>query len=365
MSTDYPVKHVEPLHVLTVRRSLADQGEVVRELARLLPSVSDVIVGPPMALRLGFPRDGKSDFDLAFPIREPIEREGFVTKTLPVLPVFSIVHEGALKDGPEGTNLADTWKGFAEFAGEADLLVGDDPVRFIYHDGLETVGTGAERIVLEVQYAYHMPMWLGAFKEGVSQCMDAQAAERVLAGSDGLAEAFDGRLAAEWVQSAVERLDREVTDEDARACILNACAHHYIIQSGELLKAAWDEVGHDLRKLMKKMIDKPFLGGKYWLDESGDEPRLFIQRRPAQMEAYEKATDPDEKRYHACFCPLVRDAIREGKRVSRTFCHCSGGWYVQEWEIVFGEKPKVDLVETMLDGADACLFAVHVPDGFL
>jgi len=116
---------------------------------------------------------------------------------------------------------------------------------------------------------------------------------------------------------------------------------------------------------MEKISEEPLLGSTYWIDESGDDPVLYIKRRPARMEAYEKATDPAEKRYHACFCPLVRDAIREGKPVSRTFCHCSGGWYVQEWEIVFGEKPEVELVETMLEGSDACLFAVKIPSGML
>ena len=365
MPKDFPLLQVAPFHVLAVRRSLAGQSEVARALVELLPAVADVIDGPPMALRTGYPRDGVAPFDLCFPVREPIEREGFAAKTLPALPMFSIRHEGVLKDGPEGTNLADSWNGFVEFLRVRSLLLGDDPVRFIYHEGVDSVGTDSEHVVLEVQYAYHLPMWLDAFREGVSGCADAEAAERVLDGIDGLAEAFDGNRAAEWVHGAIERLDEEVADERTRACILNACAHHYIVQSGELMKAAWDEVGHDLRALMKKITDESFLGSEYWLDESGDQPRIFIRRRPARMEAYEEATDPAEKRYQACFCPLVRDAIREGKEVSRTFCHCSSGWYVQEWEIVFGEKPEIDLVETMLEGADSCLFSVKVPDGFL
>ena len=150
MSNDFPVIRVEPIHVLTVRKSLLDQTAVALALTELLPSVADVIAGPPMALRTGFPRDGKADFDLAFPVSDTIEREGFVCKELPALPVFSIRHEGALKDGPEGTNLADTWKGFAEFAGQKSILVGDDPVRFIYHDGLDTVGIESAEGILEV-----------------------------------------------------------------------------------------------------------------------------------------------------------------------------------------------------------------------
>ena len=365
MTAEILVKHVEPLHVLSVRKWLGDQSEVARELASLLPSVADILSGPPMALRLGFPQDGQAQFDLAFPVRESVEREGFEVQVLPALPMFSITHEGSIAGGPEGTNLADSWQSFAKFVGERGVLAGDDPARFVYRGGLDTANTDEERFVLEVQYPYHMPMWIEAFEKGVTGCMDEDAAARVLSGSEGLAEALDGEKAAAWVQVAVERFDREVADEGTRARVLNACAHHYIVQSALTLKAAWDESEHDLRALVQQLSDEPILGGKYWLDESGETPLLCIQRRPARQEAYDQATDPVEKRYQACFCPLVRDAIREGKPVSRTFCHCSSGWYVQEWETVFGEPPRVDLVETMLEGADACVFAVHVPPGFL
>ena len=365
MTTAIEVKQVKPLHVLAVRRQLADQDDLVRALVELLPSVDDVIAGPPMALRLGFPRDGKADFDLAFPIDRPLTRDGFATKTLPPLPMFSITHVGPLTSGPEGSNLADTWRHFIDFVQTGSILVGDDPQRFVYHEGLESAGSKDERFVLEIQYSYHLPIWLDALEEGVTQRVGAEAAERVMAGSDGLAEALDGHRAAEWIQEAVGRLDREVADDRERACILNACAHHYIVQSGDLLSAAWENVGHDLRRLVRKITDEPFLGSKYWIDESGPVPLLYIERRPARQEAYDQATDPVEKRYHACFCPLVRDAIRNGESVSRTFCHCSGGWYAQEWEIVFGRKPEVQLVRTMLEGEDLCLFAVKIPPGLL
>jgi len=363
--SEFNVRQTEPLLVLAVRERLVDQSEVVAALTRQLQVVADVLAGPPIGLRLGFPRDGKTDYELAFPIASPIDREGFVTKTLPSLPVFSVTHVGPLCGGPEGTNLADTWKPFAEFVGSRSLLLGDDPVRFLYHEGLGTVGTGHERVVLEIQYAYHLPMWLNALRDGVARCAGKRAADRVMAGAEGLAEAMDGARAAEWVQSAVARVDEEVPLERDRACILNACAHHYIVQSGDVLAAAWEEAGHDLRTLVRKLGEEKLLGGKYWLDETGPEPLLMIQRRPARQEAYDQATDPLEKRYQACFCPLVRDAIRAGKPVSRTFCHCSGGWYVQEWGIVLGGKPEVNLVETMLEGADACVFAVRIPTGFL
>ena len=365
MSRDVVVKRVAPVQVLAVRRKLQGQRDILQAIAELRPVVADVLAGPAMALRLGFPVDGVIDFEIAFPIAKAIRRAGFVTKTLPSLPMFSITHVGPVEGGAEGTNMVDTRKKLAQFVGDHGVLLGDDPERFLYHEGPETHGDKVEAYVTEIQYPYHMPIWLEALEEGTRNVAGPDAAKRVMAGSKGLAETLDGVRAAEWVQGAVARLDQEVKDERDRACILNACAHHYIVQSGMVLEAALAEVGRDLRKLVEKITNEKLLGSKYWIDESGPGPLLFIERRPARMEAYERATDPAEKRYEACFCPLVRDAIRKGEKVSRTFCHCSGGWYVQEWEIVFGEKPEVRLVQTMLEGADSCVFAVRIPPGWL
>jgi hypothetical protein len=365
MAADIQQKRVPEMDVLTVRRSLKGQGDIIRELESLAPAVSDLLTGPPMALSLGFPRDGITDFDLCFPVNGPVERDGFELKRLPELPLLTVTHRGPIAGGPEGSSLADSWKEFAEFVGSRSLLLGDDPQRYIYHEGIGSADVEPPHYVLEIQCSYHLPMWLEAFAGGLSQCVDEPVAERILEGSEELADALDGRRAASWVQGAVARLDEAVSDERARACVLNACAHHYIVQSGEVMASLWEESGHDLRALLELVSAEPLLGSTYWIDESGPEPLLMIRRRPARMDAYEKAEDPAEKRYQACFCPLVRDALREGKPVSRTFCHCSGGWYVQEWAIVFGQDPEVALVETMLEGADACVFAVKIPAAFL
>lgn len=365
MSVTHPLVQAEPLHVLTIQKRLPDQRAVARELAALLPQVEDVLSGAPMAVRLGFPRDGQALFDLAFPVAGPVERNGFKTKTLTAFPAFSIRHEGPLANGPEGTNLGDTVSAFVSFLQESGVMLGDDPVRFVYHAGLETVGTEAERFALEMLYAYHTPIWLDALRSGVRACLTADAAGRVLAGSEDLAETFDGSQAAAWVQGAISRLDEEVESEESKASILNACAHHYIVESALEMQAAWNAADHDLRRLIASLGDHPYFGADYRLDESSDAPILYITRPPANRTDWEEATNPSEKRYYGCFCPLVRDAIRSETHVSRTFCHCSAGWFVQEWQLVFGRPPKVALVQTLLDGSDACVFAVHVPEGVL
>lgn len=366
MHLDVSRIQTSPIHALVARRSLRTQVDVARELAALLPSVQDVLAGSPLALAIGFPRDGLTDYDLAFPVDHPLEREGFTHKTLPVVPMFSITHRGSLDKASEdeGT-LNTTWQRFIAYIRQHKPLLGDDPQRFVYHDGLDSLGSENEHVVLEIQVPYHWPLWLGAFERGVNASLDREEAAHVLAGSQDLVGEPDGERAAAWVQAAIDKLDGAVADDATRARILNPCAHHYIVQSAELMQTLWERAGKDLHTLVDLITAESAFGSAYWIDETGPEPLLMIRRRPARMEAYEKAIDPVEKRYHACFCPLVREAIRDGKPVSRTFCHCSSGWFVQEWRIVFGEDPDVRLVETLLDGAAACVFAVKIPPGFL
>lgn len=363
-SGEVVAKDVAPVHVLTTRREVVGQTEILKKIARLRPTVADVIAGPPMCLVLGFPKDGRIPVEIAFPTQAPASRAGLKTATLPALRVFSITHVGPLEGGPEGATFRDAQRRLGEFLRTRKLLPGDDPERFLYHEGAEVHGDRTERYVTEIQIPDHLPIWLATLDRGTMAAAGREAAQRVMAGSERLVEAHDGVQTAEWVHGAIARLDREVTSDRARAQILNGCAHHYIVQSADVLRQAWLDT-QDLRALVRRITDEALLGGRYWIDEEGPAPRLMIERRPARPDAYNKATDPAEKRYLACFCPLVRDALRTGEQVSRTFCHCSGGWYVQEWELVFGEKPRVDLVQTMLDGADSCVFAVHIPDGFL
>ncbi len=363
-SGEVVAKDVAPLHVLAVRREVSGQAQISDEIARLRPWVADIVTGPPMCLALGFAKDGRIPVEIAFPTPTPVTRDGFRTATLPALRMFSLTYAGPLDDGPDGGAFRDAQRKLGDFLRTRRLLPGDDPERFLYHEGAEVHGDHTERYVTEIQVPDHLPIWLSALERGTAAVAGRDAARRVMAGSEGLVEAHDGAQTADWVHGAVLRLDREVPAEEARARIMNGCAHHYIVQSGDVLSRAWNET-KDLRALVRRITDEALLGGRYWIDEAGSSSLLMIERRPARPDAYHNASDPAEKRYLACFCPLVRDALRTGKQVSRTFCHCSGGWYVQEWEPVFGQKPRVDLVRTMLDGADSCVFAVHIPDGLL
>jgi len=354
------VKQAAPQVVLALRTTAKDQLDIQRQIKHAMPQLADVINGPPLCRLLTFPRGGGDlQIELAFPTRSRTQRDGFATKELPGMHAFSLTHEGPLAGGEESQRFYHAWQRMVEFIVDRRILAGDDPVRCIYHRGPWTPGENETGCVTEIQVAHHLPAWLAALEEGMHRVAGEESARRVMAGSENLTTALDATETAGWVHDAIDRLDEEIEDEQARSSILNACAHHYTELTKETLLQLKAQ-SSNLPDLVARINEEEAVAGRYWIDETGPVPVIYIERKPARRDAHNQATSPSEKRYHACYCPLVREAIRDGKSVSRTFCHCSGGWYVQEWELLLGRTPRVDLISTLLEEAEACVFAVHL-----
>lgn len=62
--------------------------------------------------------------------------------------------------------------------------------------------------------------------------------------------------------------------------------------------------------------------------------------------------------YHQCYCGLVKN-IKE--KMSSTYCNCSKGWFKRLFEAVFGEPIKVELGDTIIQGAAKCTFKIYIP----
>ncbi|UCC33362.1 MAG: hypothetical protein JSW53_06255 [Candidatus Bathyarchaeota archaeon] len=92
--------------------------------------------------------------------------------------------------------------------------------------------------------------------------------------------------------------------------------------------------------------------------------KICVTKMPYAPKQYLKEKDPALKRYHACHCPLVRSAIRDGNhKISPIFCYCSGGYEKFHFDIIFGEPVEVDLLESALKGDMRCRFANKIPMG--
>ena len=88
---------------------------------------------------------------------------------------------------------------------------------------------------------------------------------------------------------------------------------------------------------------------------------VYETKIPFLTKEYLAETDPTLKRYYYCHCPWAREAIRSGEEVAPIFCNCSAGFHKKPWEAALGQRIEVDVLESVLAGADRCRFAIHLP----
>ncbi len=93
-----------------------------------------------------------------------------------------------------------------------------------------------------------------------------------------------------------------------------------------------------------------------------DGDRLYATKIPFDTVRLLKETDPDKRRYHLCHCPFVRESFRSGgPRVSGTWCYCSAGFEKFGFDVIFGEKLDIRVLESPLLGHGRCRFEMTLP----
>ena len=87
---------------------------------------------------------------------------------------------------------------------------------------------------------------------------------------------------------------------------------------------------------------------------------LYTTKIPYNPDAYLNETDDKMKRYYACHCPFVREAILTGEIVSENWCYCSAGFSKFPYEIIFNKTLEVEMVASVLKGDAVCRFAIKL-----
>lgn len=88
---------------------------------------------------------------------------------------------------------------------------------------------------------------------------------------------------------------------------------------------------------------------------------LYTTKIPYDPASYLAEADPVRKRYYACHCPFVREAILRGETdISPNWCYCSGGFVKHPFEVILGRELRVTLLKSVLKGDAICRFAIHL-----
>jgi hypothetical protein len=87
--------------------------------------------------------------------------------------------------------------------------------------------------------------------------------------------------------------------------------------------------------------------------------KIYITKIPYNADLYLHETDPKMKRYYACHCPLVRQAILQDRPISADICDCSLG-HASHYLAGLDQELRGEVLESALKGDTRCRFVFYL-----
>jgi hypothetical protein len=89
--------------------------------------------------------------------------------------------------------------------------------------------------------------------------------------------------------------------------------------------------------------------------------KIYITKVPYNAVRYLHETDAKLKRYYACHCPLVREAILSNQPISPDVCNCSLG-HASHYLAGLDQEIKGEVLESAVKGDSRCRFVFYLPN---
>lgn len=114
------------------------------------------------------------------------------------------------------------------------------------------------------------------------------------------------------------------------------------------------------KEAMEFIQNNPLYG--YWGGERKGN-KLYKTKFPFKIIEHLEATDDIDRRYNYCHCGWVKETIRnDDLEINGDFCYCGAGWSKQLWDTILGVSLETELLETVLNKDERCLFVFTLPD---
>ena len=219
--------------------------------------------------------------------------------------------------------------------------------------------------------------WLEKF----SQCLDEQAGEELRAAimqdSSALSASSERQEVAAWTRSAMDRLE-SLVEERERKAIMTSCACQYPKSDLQEIRQKYAETKNldEARSMLQQRFEN-FLRESLELDNSMvaetisrgwglagiiDGDTIIATKIPKSgfLVEYMNETDPQKRRQYYCHCPRVREILKYGETLPKTYCYCGAGFYKGIWEEILQKPVEVEVLESVLDGGEVCKIAIYL-----
>ncbi|MCW4024381.1 MAG: DUF6144 family protein [Candidatus Bathyarchaeota archaeon] len=188
----------------------------------------------------------------------------------------------------------------------------------------------------------HLEM-IKEIKENIRTICGETTANKVMEDAEKLKASTNKVKLAEWVQSAMERLDTVASKNESKN-IMGACGrncaqiNHKAIEAFKKRRAKYNS----LTDFLQAESQLPMKGTKLFLEED------------FAVQVYCPSEFGHPMR---CYCSLV-NGLPADKTMSLTYCQCSCAFVKQMWEETLGQQVSVTLLKTALSGANECHFRI-------
>ncbi|MFW9979260.1 MAG: hypothetical protein ACFFEJ_14345 [Candidatus Thorarchaeota archaeon] len=338
-SSRFVFKEIDEMLVAGYRAPVKQRSEIPPRFTYLREVCNDIITGPGMVIfRFDTGIEEGFDAEVAFPVSQVYEDD--VVKSYKLESVTAMSYSWK---GPK-TELSAALREIRDYANSRGMPHGLSP-REIYHK--DPMGDDLD---VEILATFHD--WNRRFSDGLESILGPEIREEVMKGYDKITPHTEACVRGQWAIDAIMKLDSIATEEQKYE-VISGCAHVRPIEEILKLKAVYDR-NKNVDEFLEvwgnslPFIVKPYREGNI----------IYQTKPPADPEAYKKATTQEEIIRAACFCPIVKATL---DRMPRTFCYCGAGWSRQLYETVFGEKLKIEIAETVIDGGKLCKYAIHLP----
>jgi predicted hydrocarbon binding protein len=171
------------------------------------------------------------------------------------------------------------------------------------------------------------------FQENIEGKIGDGVCEELMRACEAHALLTTPRKKAHSIHGMMDILDREL-DDAARFAIMEACGRRCIGSSIIEKARRMQQESQNIDELLER-LNQAHIGGGH-LQREGN----FIRAA-----------------YDRCYC----GSVSQSREVfSATYCHCSCGWYRQLFESLLGKPVEVELLGSILQGADCCEFRIHL-----
>jgi hypothetical protein len=186
---------------------------------------------------------------------------------------------------------------------------------------------------------------LNQLGQTITDSVGEEISGKILIGQDQLTKNSKSETVAHWVKGTMERMD-ELVDAPVRTQIMETCGKNCArVNKGflEKVKSKRNQF-KTTDEFLAAEIEKPTPGTR-------------LERHGTTLYQYYLPTS--FKPPMRCFCSLLR-GLPANDSVSTTYCQCSKGFVTAFWQHVLDQPVQVELIQSVVTGADECKFKIII-----